>query len=237
MEGKYTVYIHTNIINQKKYVGLAKQKPERRWGTNGHGYFKKKKGKYVQPAMVNAILKYGWDSFTHEIIQTGLTKKEAGNLEKQLIEKYQSNKPKYGYNIKDGGFDTFQTVSNHKKIGEARKGYKHSEETKKKIAQSNLGKKQSDESKEKLSASHSHIKEPPKEKIIGPNKYNNIPCRNKDTGECYKSLSEAASNVRSHSTNIRKCIEGKRQRAGGYHWEGITKEEYDEYIAKQNNNS
>ena len=29
---------------------------------------------------------------------------------------------------------TFQTVSNHKKIGEARKGYKHSEETKKKIA-------------------------------------------------------------------------------------------------------
>ena len=133
MEGKYTVYIHTNIINQKKYVGLTKQQPERRWGRNGQGYFKKKKGKYVQPAMVNAILKYGWNNFTHEIIQTGLTKKEAGNLEKQLIKKYQSNEPKYGYNIKDGGFDTFQTVSNHKRLVKPEKAINIQKKQKRKL--------------------------------------------------------------------------------------------------------
>ena len=101
MEGKYTVYIHTNIINQKKYVGLTKQQPERRWGRNGQGYFKKKKGKYVQPAMVNAILKYGWNNFTHEILEKNLTQEKACEREKYYISFFETDK--YGFNLKSGG--------------------------------------------------------------------------------------------------------------------------------------
>lgn len=34
----YCVYIHTNKINGKKYVGQTCQKPEYRWGKNGIDY-------------------------------------------------------------------------------------------------------------------------------------------------------------------------------------------------------
>ena len=34
----WVVYIHTNKINGKMYVGITSQKPKRRWGFNGKGY-------------------------------------------------------------------------------------------------------------------------------------------------------------------------------------------------------
>lgn len=35
-ERNYKVYIHTNKLNNKKYIGITKQDPERRW-KNGWG--------------------------------------------------------------------------------------------------------------------------------------------------------------------------------------------------------
>ena len=35
---EYTVYIHTNKSNNKVYIGITKQTPERRWGKNGVNY-------------------------------------------------------------------------------------------------------------------------------------------------------------------------------------------------------
>lgn len=55
MDG-YIVYIHTNKINQKKYVGITSKTPERRWGINGCNY-------KDCPAFWNAIQKYGWEEF------------------------------------------------------------------------------------------------------------------------------------------------------------------------------
>ena len=82
---KYSVYIHTNKNNGKNYIGMTSTKPERRWGRQGEGYLRIKNGKYCQPAFANAILKYGWDSFQHEIIATNLTFEEASELEIQKI--------------------------------------------------------------------------------------------------------------------------------------------------------
>lgn len=93
-DGPYTVYIHTNIINQKVYIGITKQTPERRW-QNGHGY--------KETYFGNAIKKYGWDNFKHEILFTGLSKEDACEIEIMLIEKYNSNNKEKGYNICEGG--------------------------------------------------------------------------------------------------------------------------------------
>lgn len=90
----YTVYCHTNIINGKKYIGITRQKPEKRW-QNGYGY--------ENTYFWNAIKKYGWDSFKHDILYSGLTKEEACNIEIELIAKYKTAEREFGYNIAAGG--------------------------------------------------------------------------------------------------------------------------------------
>lgn len=94
---KYCLYVHTNLINNKKYVGVTKREPRKRWD-NGHGYYSNKE-------FYNDILKYGWDNFTHEILLENLSKDEASEMERKYIKEYSSNKKKYGYNHTTGGLD------------------------------------------------------------------------------------------------------------------------------------
>lgn len=75
----YTVYMHINKINNKKYIGITKNKLTRRWKSNGVGY-------KTSTLFWNAIQKYGWDNFEHEIIETGISQDKA---------KLQANKDKY----------------------------------------------------------------------------------------------------------------------------------------------
>lgn len=91
----YTVYKHTNLFNGKIYIGITSKKVNQRW-KNGAGY-------KTQPYFYNAILKYTWDGFSHEILYTNLSEEEAKQKEIDLISKYKSNNKKYGYNITGGG--------------------------------------------------------------------------------------------------------------------------------------
>lgn len=92
----YTVYAHTNKTNFKTYFGQTKcEDLTRRW-TGGNGY----RG---CPHFYAAIKKYGWDGFTHEIIQTGLTKEQADEIERENIWFFRTNEPEFGYNIQEGG--------------------------------------------------------------------------------------------------------------------------------------
>lgn len=227
---KYSVYIHTNIINNKKYIGITSTIPKQRWGKNGSGYLKKKMGKYCQPAIAYAIIKYGWDKFTHEIIASDLTFKEAESLEVEKIREFCSDNPKYGYNIEKGGRYSKLPETIKEKMRKSHIGNKHSEETKKKISKGNMGKTYSTQVKERLSEAHSKIKQKPMEDIIPNYQYNEIPCKCVETEICYHSLTSAAKSVGSYCSNILKCLSGERQRAGGYHWVKITNEEYEEYI-------
>lgn len=79
----YKVYIHTNLVNEKKYVGITQQAEKERW-SNGNGYRENKK-------FYKDIQKYGWnDGFSHEIIKENISYKEARTLEKFYILKYDS---------------------------------------------------------------------------------------------------------------------------------------------------
>ena len=112
----YCVYKHT-APNGKVYIGITRINPLKRW-ENGHGY---KSNLHFW----NAIVKYGWDNFTHEILFDDLSECEAQEIEKTLIAEYQSNKMEYGYNRSAGGEPFFQckhSESAKKKMSEARKG-------------------------------------------------------------------------------------------------------------------
>lgn len=161
----WCVYMHTSPSG-KIYIGITSQKPEYRWGENGKGYLKKNKnGDYHQPAMANAILKYGWDNFIHDILFEDLSREDAEHKEFLLILLWESNNSKYGYNIKNGGSTGKFPPETLKKKSNAIKGEKHpnygkhrSEETKKKISNTlkgsvspMKGKHHSEETKRKLS--------------------------------------------------------------------------------------
>lgn len=66
------IYKHT-FPNGAIYIGMTDMKPEDRW-LNGWGYKN-------CPLMFNAILKYGWDNVTHEILLDGLDIETARQIE------------------------------------------------------------------------------------------------------------------------------------------------------------
>ena len=121
----YCVYIHISPSN-KAYIGITSQKPEQRW-KDGNGYLRKSKyGEYIQPAMANAIKKYGWDNFKHVIWADNLSKEEACKYEATLIDLFNTNNSKYGYNIRPGGdvgaVGLVMSDVSRKRLSESKKG-------------------------------------------------------------------------------------------------------------------
>lgn len=92
----YKVYVYTNKINNKKYVGQTKHALKIRAGKDGRNYDH-------CTYFWNAIKKYGWNNFESKIIYNDLTKSEADALEIKLIKELNTTNDKYGYNILQGG--------------------------------------------------------------------------------------------------------------------------------------
>ena len=165
----WVVYKHT-APNGKSYIGITHQKTKYRWGKDGNGYKQ-------NPLIWKAIQKYGWNNFTHEILESSLTEQEAFEKEQYYIQKYNSYVPN-GYNLSLGGesgsFGYHHTEETKKVISEASKrggfkGHKHTEESKEKnrlahlgtknphdekwrakVSKANKGKKRTEESKQKM---------------------------------------------------------------------------------------
>lgn len=98
----YTVYIHI-CPNGKRYVGITRQDVRQRW----HGG----KGYKNQKAFYEDIEQFGWENIKHEIILKNVNLETAGRAEQELIKKYNTQNPDYGYNTKNGG----QTFGEHSK--------------------------------------------------------------------------------------------------------------------------
>lgn len=97
----YYVYVHENKINGKKYVGITNN-IKNRWSCNGVHYRPDDKNSKRRPFW-NAICKYGWDSFTHSIIETVDTFEEACEEEKRYIKALNTTDMSVGYNVAIGG--------------------------------------------------------------------------------------------------------------------------------------
>lgn len=114
MADKYIVYIHRNMVNQKMYVGMTSRRAKQRW-KRGNGY-------KLQPEFYREIEEYGWDNFEHVVIAENLTKEQAGALERELIEEFNSADSVYGYNIALGGEGAESFSDEYKKrLSEAQK--------------------------------------------------------------------------------------------------------------------
>lgn len=106
----YEVYLITNAVNGKQYVGItihgAEQRFDRhKWETRKSGMHRKR------AALHRAILKYGEDNFSVQTVHVAESFEEMVNLEQTYIAKYGTMAPN-GYNLTTGGryFKVAQTV-------------------------------------------------------------------------------------------------------------------------------
>ena len=266
----YKVYKHENLINGKVYIGITSMDVNRRW-ENGNGYSK-------QQLFWRAIQKYGWHSFSHEILYDGLTKELAEQKEIELIAVYKSTNPQFGYNVQSGGNSLGKhSEETRRKISEANKGKTVTPEQRLKISNTLKGRKLSLETCKKISEamqgeksywygkvgptkgrkaspdelqhrSEAHIGNTPseetKKKISNALKGENSPwygkkhtaesiakmresAKNKrevrciETGIIYNSVHDAGDKTNTNYRNIHSVCLGKRNIAGGFHWEFV----------------
>lgn len=101
-EKRYKIYKYTSPSGGV-YIGQTYKTIEERAGNDGYYYriLNKKTGRFLQPAIGDAIMKYGWDNFKKEILYEDLDSEEADKLEKELIFEYQ--KSGVCYNAAEGG--------------------------------------------------------------------------------------------------------------------------------------
>lgn len=224
-ENNYYVYKHT-FPNNKVYIGITQQEPEKRW-KNGLGY------DAHQKIMKRAIQKYGWNNIRHEILYKNLSKNEACNKEIELIALYDSTNKQKGYNVSQGGeIRVKQTEESKLKNRIAHLGRKASLETKQKISNSNLGKhskKRNNEQKRKISEATRKAMQNPELKIklseLAKKRKNNtkkVICL--ETNKKYETIREAEKDTKISAWSIGQNCLGKRKSAGKLHWK-FAKEE------------
>lgn len=96
----FTVYLHENTMNGKRYVGYTKLSMEKRWQQH---VMASRKCKNI---FARAILKYGEIPWHHIVLEVFDTKEEAKEAEIKWIaglETYAKLHPNKGYNLTTGG--------------------------------------------------------------------------------------------------------------------------------------
>lgn len=139
---KYTVYLRTNLINGKQYVGQTKKFERREYEWN------QLSKRYANKYIADEREKYGLENFKVEILRECETQEEAWNLEQKFILERNTKYPN-GYNMGNGGkgpIGTLHTDESRKNISEGHKGQiawnkgvKMPEEFSKKISESKKG--------------------------------------------------------------------------------------------------
>lgn len=255
------VYMTTNLINGKKYIG------QKKYGRNCDSYLGS--GRVLK----QAIEKYGKENFKREILEECDTKVELDKAEKNWISFYNASNDEMFYNIALGGDGNTGLIGErnpyynkgHLLEGEKNPfhGRKHSEESKKKMSDSLKGKPKdklrgrtfSEEHKRKLSLannfkgenhplfgkkhsadslskmSESHRRTAKRGKEN--HKSRSVVCIT--TGEVFETMKDGAKKYHiNKSENIGLVCRGLRKSCGkDIEGNPLKWEYYDEYISKQ----
>ena len=142
----YIIYLLTNNVNNKVYVGVTNNYLKR---------MREHKGTYNNYLISKAIKKHGWNNFNSQILLETEDAEYAYKVaESSFIQQYQSNNPKKGYNLTEGGQGTLgfsPTTESRQKMREKKLGKKLTPEHIQKISQSALGRTFTKETKTKIS--------------------------------------------------------------------------------------
>ena len=138
MDTKYYIYKHTSPSG-KSYIGqtnnIDRRALEHRFAC-------------TSTAFRNAIIKYGWDKFRHEILYVCFDIDESNRAEQLFILEHNSLAP-LGYNLRSGGLGHVCSLETRKRISDAKKGKPLSDRHRQRLSEVRMGMQQSDETKQK----------------------------------------------------------------------------------------
>jgi group I intron endonuclease len=147
------IYMITNTINDKVYIGKTVHTIAYRWSQHKNG------AKYGSVTHLHkAMRKYGVENFSIQPLINADSDRDLSQLEINLITLCGSKG--YGYNLTDGGEGTVGRICSdetRKKMSTARKGrvgQSFSVEARKKMSESHRGMKPTDEARKKMSEAH-----------------------------------------------------------------------------------
>jgi group I intron endonuclease len=208
------VYVITNIINNKKYVGLTTSTLSSRWSRHITAAYKRHNNSYIG----RSIRKYGKENFLIEILETAASFDELKLLEQTYIQKLDTYNN--GYNLTHGGDGTLgRRASNEtrNKIKESLKTRVFTEEWLIAIrasAKKRIGIRHTIEHKSKISIS---LKGRKKNYSCGRKAINVIQLSK--SGEFIKnhdSYVAAAAEIGSDASTVRKCCLGIRKQVKNF---------------------
>jgi group I intron endonuclease len=233
----YSVYVHENKTNGKRYVGITSCDVQIRW-KRGFGYSD-------SLPIGRAIRKYGWDGFEHIIVASGLTETEAKEMEIALIREWQTQSDEFGYNITAGGNgvtgwhpskETRTKISTaaKKRIGDLNSNYGHTwtDEMRQRAAESkkreNLSvetlRKMSEAAKDRFGEKNpfygKHHSEATRA-MLAQRRYRAVEAFDMDGNKVFdfQSIKEAAEKTGINKVAISNCCRGVTNTSGGYRWQ------------------
>jgi group I intron endonuclease len=202
------IYITTNMINGKKYVGQRKMDKNSKWKSYlGSG-----------EALKKAINKYGKENFHREIIDIAFDKNELNILEKYYTILFDTVNDDNWYNMCYGGGTYILTEEQRKEMSERMKseanpmlGRKHTEEELKFLRQRFSGKNNPMHGKSGVNSPNHRSKS---KYVVKINQYT---LDNKFI-KMFPSIVEASESLNISSDNIQACAKGMTSYCGGYKW-------------------
>lgn len=170
------IYITTNMVNGRKYIGQKKFDNKGAWKTYlGSG-----------TSLKQAVKMYGRENFSREIVMIAFSEKGLNLLEIEFIKNHDASESRDYYNISFGG-EAFATGTHHseearrsisqklkgrvksadtrRKLSEAFKGKPLTEDTKRKMRDARIGRHCSEETKQRISMANKGISKTPQAKI------------------------------------------------------------------------
>lgn len=147
-----TVYLIKNAVNGKCYVGQTWTAATHRLREHIYAALSRTNGCIK---LYRAILKYGQDAFTIDVLSTAFSQEEADTLEDRYI--VELNTITDGYNIRCGGSHGLHSAESRLKMSAAQKGKVHSAATREKLSKALIGRKKgpsSEETRKRLKVSH-----------------------------------------------------------------------------------
>ena len=204
MKRNYLVYKLQCPVNGKIYIGVTCQRPEFRW----------RNGKKYSGDLKADIEKYGWESFSKEILETGLLTAEAAKREKEYIEKYSAKAVLY--NATAGG--EVRLDCDIDRMAEKMRGRKLTPLAKERMSKARKGIVFSDSHREHWSVSHlgnpgywtGKKRDAETMKKISKKLSKQIRCR--ETGEIFANLSDASRKTGYPISCISKWCNGVKPR-------------------------